>query len=221
MGVYTGIMKEKNIILHKIGIFFLILVAVTSLIINLLQVKQRTDNNQVIRVVDGDSFDLKDGRRIRLLSIDAPERDRCLYSEAGEKLRSLILNKKVKLKNIVTDDYGRILADVFVNDIHINKIMLLEGLTRFTYTGQEYTNLKAINLNAKKLKIGIYSPLCRTTSIDENCKIKANNNHGKKFYFTPQCRNYEQVIVDESFGDRWFCTEEKAIDAGFTKAKNC
>ena len=214
-------MELKNIKLSKTGLFISVLVLIASLSVNLIQLNQRTENNRVVRVVDGDSFDLKDGRRIRLLSIDAPERDRCLYSEAREKLKNLILDKKVKLKNVVTDDYGRILADVFVNNTHINKMMLLEGLTRFTYTGQDYANLKAINHNAKKLKIGIYSPLCRTISLDENCKIKANNNHGKKFYFTPDCRNYEQVIIDESYGDKWFCSENEALDAGFKKATNC
>jgi len=214
-------MRVKGKKFQKVGYLALILVLLASLSANLLQARIRTENNRVLRVVDGDSFDLKDGRRIRLLSVDAPERYRCLYSESRERLKDLVLGKKVKLKDLVTDDYGRILADVFVNNMFVNKIMLQEGLARFTYTGKDYDDLKAINLNAKNLKIGIYSPLCRTTSTDANCQIKANNNHGKKFYFTPQCRNYDQVIVDESFGDKWFCSEKEAADSGFQKAKGC
>ena len=214
-------MKVRNITPSGLGYFVLILVLLASLIPNPLQARIRTADNSALRVVDGDSFDLKDGRRIRLLSVDAPERDRCLYSESRERLKDLVLDKKVQLKNIVTDDYGRVLADIFVNDILVNKIMLMEGLARFTYTGKNYEDLKAINLTAKNLKLGIYSPLCRTSSTDANCRIKANYNHGKKFYFTPQCRNYEQVIVDESFGDKWFCSEKEVIQEGFKKAKGC
>ncbi|OGK12986.1 hypothetical protein A3C98_03275 [Candidatus Roizmanbacteria bacterium RIFCSPHIGHO2_02_FULL_37_15] len=67
--------------------------------------------------MDGDSFDLKDGRRIRLLSLDAPEKNRCFYPESRERLKSLILNKKVRLKDVLTDDYGRNLANVFAGNI--------------------------------------------------------------------------------------------------------
>ena len=217
--------KNKKVKLPKIGFFLLIFVLLTSLLLNLLQEYLRTENYRVTRVVDGDSFDLKDGRRIRLLSLDAPEKNRCFYPESRERLKSLILNKKVKLKDVVTDDYGRILADVFVDPPaggFVNKIMLAEGLARFSYVKiPYYEELKSISLNAKNLKKGIYSPLCRTTSTDPDCLIKANINHGEKFYFTPNCRNYQQVIIDEAFGDRWFCTEDDAVQEGFIKASGC
>ena len=214
--------KIEKLKFRKMGFFFLIFVLLTSLSLNLLQTYLRTENYRVIRVVDGDSFDLKDGRRIRLLSLDAPEKNRCFYPESRERLKSLILNKKVRLKDTVIDDYGRILANVFVGNIFVNKIMIEEGLARFSYVKSPYyDDLKSISLNSKNLKKGIYSSLCRTTSTDPDCLIKANINHGEKFYFTPNCRNYQQVIIDEAFGDRWFCTEDEARQAGFRKAGGC
>jgi len=57
---------------------------------------QLSDRNSVIKVVDGDSIDLKDGRRIRLLGIDAPEKERCMYGEARESLRVKVQGKRVK-----------------------------------------------------------------------------------------------------------------------------
>jgi len=217
--------KIEKLKFRKMGFFLLIFVLLTSLSLNLLQTYLRTENYRVIRVVDGDSFDLKDGRRIRLLSLDAPEKNRCLYLESRERLKSLVLNKKVRLKDVVTDDYGRNLANVFVGPPaggFVNKIMLEEGLARFSYVKSPYyEDLKSVSLNAKNLKKGIYSPLCRTTSTDPGCLIKANINHGEKFYFTPNCRNYQQVIIDEAFGDRWFCNEEDAVHEGFIKASGC
>jgi endonuclease YncB( thermonuclease family) len=209
--------KNKRRIILILGIGLII-----SLIFNFWQFYQKLENNRVVRVVDGDSFELKDGRRIRLLSLDAPEINRCYYSQARERLTGLILNKKIRLKNITKDNYGRLLSNIFVGNIFVNKIILKEGLARFYYVKSPYyEDLKAISQKAKDNKIGIYSPLCRTTSQDANCQIKANNNHGQKYFFTPECRTYEQVIVDESFGDQWFCEEEEAIKAGFTKAKGC
>jgi len=45
---------------------------------------------------------------------DAPEKEEPGYEEAKEKLRRLILNEKVEIKNPQTiDDWGRLVADVF------------------------------------------------------------------------------------------------------------
>jgi len=212
---------KKHFQIPRLALFIILLSLISSLFLNVLVLADNSDRDEVTRVIDGDSFELSEGRRVRLISVDAPEKDRCLYSEAKERLTSLILGRKVKLKDLVTDDYGRTLANVYVNDIFVNKSMLMEGLARFTYTGSNYQELKEISQKAKDLKLGIYSPVCRTTSVSENCQIKANNNHGEKFYFKPNCRSYPQVIVDESFGDKWFCSEREARKEGFKKAKNC
>jgi endonuclease YncB( thermonuclease family) len=47
---------------------------------------------------------------------------------AKEKLSELILNKVVKLENISYDKYGRILADIYIDNIHINKWMIDNNL---------------------------------------------------------------------------------------------
>jgi endonuclease YncB( thermonuclease family) len=39
-------------------------------------------------------------------------------------MTELVLNKIVTLKNIGTEKYGRILADVYLDDLHINKWMV-------------------------------------------------------------------------------------------------
>ena len=193
-----------------------------SVILNFLLLYSQREENRVRRVVDGDSFDLAGGRRIRLLGLDAPEKNRCYFTEARERLKDLILGKIVTLKDTVTDNYGRTLANVYIKNTFVNQVLLEEGLTRFTYaTSPYYEDLKANNLLAKKLKRGIYSPLCRTTSDNLDCLIKGNNNHSEKIYFLPTCRNYGQVIVDESFGDLWLCSEEEAIQGGFRRAAGC
>ena len=208
------IVKRKLLILSS----FLIL----SLLFNFFLLYQKSELNRVIRVVDGDSFDLKDGRRIRLLSLDAPEKNRCYYVQSRDYLKSLILNNKIYLKDTITDDYGRIIGNIFVGNILINKKVLEEGNARFTYNKSPYYDeLKRAFESAKNLEKGVYSPICRTQSTDSDCQIKGNNNHGEKFYFTPECRNYFQVIIDESFGEKWFCTEEEAQIQGFKKSSIC
>ena len=38
------------------------------------------------------------------------------------------MNKTVVLKNVKNEKYGRLLADVYVGDVHVNQFMLDNGL---------------------------------------------------------------------------------------------
>lgn len=203
-------------------IAILVIVLIFSISANIFFLYEKSERNRVIKVVDGDSFDLKDGRRIRLLGIDAPERNRCFYQQAHDRLTDLIAHKKVRLTSLVSDDYGRILAYVFVNEKLINEIMVREGLAKFSYiAGPHYQQLKESSTLAQQEQIGIYSPVCRKTVSANDCQIKGNLRAGEKIYHLPLCKNYFQVIVDEAFGDQWFCTEAEAQGQGFRKASGC
>jgi hypothetical protein len=41
---------------------------------------------------------------------------------------------------------------------------------------------------------------------------------GEKLYHVPGMRDYEDTVIDESRGERWFRTEEEAIAAGWRRA---
>jgi len=71
---------------------------------------------------------------VRLNGIDAPEiRGKDITEEekvaaqlARDYVSNLILNKYIRLENIQTEKYGRILADVFVDEIHLNELLIKE-----------------------------------------------------------------------------------------------
>ena len=174
------------------------------------------------RVVDGDSFDLADGRRTRLLSIDSPEKDRCMASESRLMLEDLVLHKHVSLSEIVTDDFGRILAVVQEGSTSINQLMIASGMARFTHVkNTHYEAMTQAHTIAREEKKGIYSPLCLNTLPTTDCVIKGNLRSGEKVYHLPPCKNYAQTAIDEAYGDAWFCTEDEAVAAGFRKAAGC
>jgi len=54
----------------------------------------------------------------------------------------------------------------------------------------------------------------------KNCVIKGNigYNTGEKIYHLPGCECYDATIIDERYGEKWFCTEKEAISAGWRKA---
>ena len=48
------------------------------------------------------------------------------------------------------------------------------------------------------------------------CLIKGNiNRAGAKIFHVPGSPSYDQTQIDESQGERWFCSEEEAIAAGW------
>lgn len=52
------------------------------------------------------------------------------------------------------------------------------------------------------------------------CPIKGNiTSRGERIYHTPGQRYYRATKIDQRDGERWFCTEEEALAAGFRKAR--
>tara|TARA_Y100000996_G_scaffold388955_1_gene348962 strand:+ start:4257 stop:4712 length:456 start_codon:yes stop_codon:yes gene_type:complete len=103
----------------------------------------------VIKVYDGDTITIasKLNRqtpiyrwRIRILGIDCPEiktkndTEKKVAIIARDTLSKMILHKKVNLKNISYDKYGRILCDVYYKKILISK-WLLDKKLAVTYDG--------------------------------------------------------------------------------------
>ncbi|CAM4200468.1 thermonuclease family protein [Geobacillus stearothermophilus] len=85
----------------------------------------------VSRVVDGDTFELSDGRKVRLIGINTPEsttRTEEYGKEASNYTKSKLEGKRVYLQKDVseTDQYGRLLRIVWLsvptNDMNENEI---------------------------------------------------------------------------------------------------
>ena len=84
---------------------------------------------------DGDTCTTKNGEKIRLACIDAPEiagknAEPMKAERSKEFLNNLVLNKKVFIKRINTDRYGRTVAEIFINDINIQKLLVNNGYTK-------------------------------------------------------------------------------------------
>jgi micrococcal nuclease len=95
----------------------------------------------VVKVYDGDTITIASKMpysyesplyrfSVRLKGIDTAEIKGKSADEkeaakiAREELKKLLLYEDVTLKNIQSEKYGRILADVYLNDMHINQWMI-------------------------------------------------------------------------------------------------
>ena len=53
------------------------------------------------------------------------------------------------------------------------------------------------------------------------CEIKGNISisTGEKIYHVPGGEFYDECVINPDYGERWFCTEQEAIDNGWRKSK--
>jgi len=94
--------------------------------------------SEVIRVIDGDTFQIETGQKVRLIGIDTPETSdprksvQCFGREAYEKTKNLLEGNLVKLEKDVseTDKYARLLRYVYLGDVFVNELLVKEGYAR-------------------------------------------------------------------------------------------
>lgn len=178
----------------------------------------------VTNVIDGDTFETKEGQHVRFDSVNAPELDSCLGKESKEELEKLVLHKKVYIKVTFYDSYQRLVASVFTVDGNVAKKMLEKGLATYSNQGlQKQNDLLEVSRKARDKKVGVYSETCTQIVNPKNskCNIKANVGDLGRSYRHPGCGQYNNTLVQLHFGDKWFCTETEAKAAGFTKGTDC
>jgi micrococcal nuclease len=224
----------------------------------------------VKRVIDGDTIELADGRKLRYIGIDTPETVNpnrptgCFGKEASLKNRELVSGKEVELEKDVseTDRYGRLLRYVYLviggERTMVNELLVKEGYANASSYPPDIKyqeKLKNAERLARETKVGLWglctllssvSPVSSTqtqTEINdsvktpvasqattsqvqgnttEGCSIKGNiSSSGDKIYHLVGCGSYEKTVIDETAGERYFCSESEAEAFGWRKAKNC
>lgn len=203
---------------------------------------------EVVEVIDGDTIKVKyngDIEKVRYLLIDTPETNHHTLGkqpfgeEAKQRNKEIIKSGNVTIEFDVgnrLDDYGRMLAYVYVDGESVQETLLEEGLARTAYIFPPNTRyldeFEEASKVAKERSIGIWETDNYVTnrgfntevltnnnaeekkSTTEQCNIKGNiNRQGKKIYHIPSGKYYEQTNPEE-----WFCTEQDAIQAGFKKS---
>lgn len=178
----------------------------------------------VERVVDGDTFVLSGGERVRLIGIDTPEtvkpgtEPEPFGPEASQFAKELLEGKRVRLEWDAErrDRYDRLLAYVYLEDgTFVNQLLVEEGYARTLtvppntrYAGQ----LARAEAEARQERKGLWA-LEQDRSQPSGGKglIKGNiNSRGEKIYHLPGGQFYDVTIPEV-----WFETEEEAIRAGF------
>ena len=213
-------------------------------------IKAGTTLYKVEHVVDGDTIDVTiegEVKRVRYIGVDTPETVHpskaveCFGAEASAKNKELVEGKLVRLERDIseTDKYGRLLRYVYVDDVFIN-MALVEGGYASTLTyppdveyNEEFRLAEASARTEKRglwgagcereARSNVWSPVMGVTDSDGRaCTIKGNISlDGELIYHVPGCEYYAQTVITETKGERMFCSEGEAVQAGWRKALNC
>ena len=113
-------------------------------------------------IIDGDTFKLETGEKVRLIGIDAPELSQPGGEKSREYLTHLILNKGVTLETGYEDrdKYDRLLRFVYIGNTCINEEMIRQGYAEARYlTSNDSLREYYIQLEieAETAKAGLWS----------------------------------------------------------------
>ena len=205
-----------------------------------------TLKGRVVAVSDGDTITLLDANRrqhrVRLLGIDAPERDQPFGAVSRQHLADLVFGKQVTVTFFKRDPYGRILGKVTVGDRDINREQLKAGLAWFykyyekdllegdraTYEGTER--------EVREARLGLWKDRGPTPPWDYRRRRRVDppseqletpvttnaalilGNKASRVYHRPDCPDYGKVSPGNQV---FFQTRDEAERAGYRMARNC
>jgi micrococcal nuclease len=202
---------------------------------------------QVTRVVDGDTIEVEIGGveyDVRYIGIDTPETVHpskpveCLgQRRAPEQGIGSGQDRELEKDVSETDRFGRLLRYVWVGEEMVNAVLVRDGYAQSsTYPPDVRHQEMFVDLQrqAREAGRGLWGAVCTSPtaapvggaggcefSIDGQPAIKGNisQSSGERIYHVPGQRYYDQTVIDEPEGERWFCTEQEAVEAGWRKAQ--
>ena len=193
------------------------------------------------RVIDGDTIDIN-GRRILFHGIDAPELGQtCLGYRGefpcGEHARRMLAREadgqEVTCRERGQDRDGRILAVCHLDGLDLGAHMVRLGWAL------AYLEYSLDYVDSEKWAKGLITGLWRTrfvapwewrrgkrldlpeqADISRRCPIKGDiGRGGVRLYHVPNGQHYGRTRIDPSKGERWFCTKEQALAAGWRPSR--
>ena len=177
-------------------------------------------------VIDGDTLRIGDVT-IRLAGLDAPElRQSCGAVACGEMardtLQSMIGDQEIACTPTGDRTYGRIVATCrteMIEDIGAAVVARGSAMNAPRYL-PDYASQTAA---AAAAGLGMWSgPLeaawdwrRKGDDAPTDCAIKGNISNAGRIYHMPGSRHYGPTRIDTARGERWFCTENEAVSAGW------
>ncbi|MGE0713529.1 MAG: thermonuclease family protein [Planctomycetota bacterium] len=181
------------------------------------EIKGPTEVVELKRVLDGDTFDTTDGRRIRMVGINTPELHRPFHDEAGALLLSLIKGKKITLEydKDRKGRFGRTLAYVHADGVFVSGEIVRRGYAYvYLYPNTKLHNeqLVALQREARAAKRILWSK-----PLPEPAPLYIGNKNAPYFH-REGCKRISKLRKSNRVE---FKARDDALDAGMNPCEDC
>jgi endonuclease YncB( thermonuclease family) len=175
------------------------------------------DKPYVSEIIDGDTFELSDGRRIRLIGVDTPETDMPFYAEAVAFAESLLMRKQISTEfdEEERDKYGRSLVYAYLDSNLVNEMIICRGLG-IVYLFE--SNLKYANLLIEAQKEARAGNLGIWSLPDPPPEDYYVNIEGSYRFHRPLCMAIKRSDPEKR---KVYYSREELLDKGFSPCRNC
>ena len=201
-------------------LIIVILLLTLRLVEDIGQEREPGERFVVIRVIDGDTVELKGGDRLRLLGIDTPEKGERLYDEATELLGRLAMGKMARIEYGANrrDRYGRLLGFLYIDDtLFANRNILDSGLGNLFLFGDQDLEREQFKelLSAQKLAILDKRGIWAIERQPEEYYVLGKNSYR---FHRPGCKSVSELSDNRR---RVFETRKEALFEGLSPCRNC
>lgn len=188
-------------------------------------------------VIDGDTIRIGE-TVVRLFDVDAPElaqtcdggpsRLRPCGARVADALAERLAGREVRCAVLKIDQYDRKVARCEVDGEVLSQWLVANGLAMvFRRYSDRFTEEEDA---ARAAAIGLWQTdfeppweyrarrwELATQQAPDGCPIKGNiNRDGERIYHTPWGSQwYDRTRISTAKGERWFCSEREALDAGW------
>ncbi|MEJ8573456.1 thermonuclease family protein [Microbaculum marinum] len=186
-------------------------------------------------VIDGDTIEVA-GVSVRLYGIDAPEAgQKCAEAGSGtwecgtaatEAMAVLVEDEEVTCEIRGKDDFDRLLGVCKVDGVNVNERMVSDGHAwAFVKYASDYVPAEE---KARAAALGVWQAptmppweyraqrwAVAEQEAPEGCPIKGNISSNGRIYHPPWSPWYSRTKIDTGKGERWFCSEGEALEAGW------
>jgi len=184
----------------------------------------------VTRIVDGDTVEINynsQKEKVRLIGIDTPETVKpntpvqAYGKDASEFTKSQLLNNYIALEfdEQERDQYGRLLAYVYINGEMFNKTLLSKGLARvstFPPNTKYVDEFIEIEATAKSNKIGLWENYSDNTVSEVNAEYIANSSTMKIHLLS--CSYAKNISIQNKM---YFDNLDYPLNNGYSKCSSC
>lgn len=189
----------------------------------------KTFEGRVVRVSDGDTFDVipageRRAIRVRVFGIDTPERGEPYSTQARNRARVMLFDKQVTLNGTSIDRYGRLVATVRVGETDLGLTLLSEGLACYYKRYSDDEAQAKAESSARISRVGFWAtgapkPQCAIQTAPNRIfgsETRFIGNTRSRVFHSPACPN-----ADCKNCVRTFTSVEEAVAAGFRAAMDC